>query len=56
MLNQEMWYNVYRAYWTRLLIGIPLYIFINRIAKDKFIKKNQNDSHDANFRDVTAHM
>ena len=55
-LNQEMWYNVYRAMWTRLLIAIPLWFFVTRIAKDRYMKKNNVDSHDTSFRDVTATM
>ena len=51
-----MWYNVYRALWNRVLIAIPLWFFVTRIAKDRYMKKNNNDSHDANMRDVTAHM
>jgi TRAP-type mannitol/chloroaromatic compound transport system permease large subunit len=56
MLNNEMWYNVYRAMWQRILIAIPLWFFITRIAKDRYMKKNNVDSHDTSFRDVTAHM
>ena len=56
MLNNEMWYGVYKAIWHRLLVAIPLWFFLTRIAKDKYMKKNNNDSHDASFRDVTAHM
>ena len=56
LLNQEMWYAVYRALWTRLLIVIPLWFFINRVAKAKYMKKQNNDSHDACYRATTAHM
>ena len=56
LLNQEMWYGVYRALWIRVLIAIPLWIYLTRIAKEKYMKKNNVDSHDASFRDVTAHM
>lgn len=51
-----MWYGVYRALWTRVLWAFPLWIFFTRIAKDRYMKKSMNDSHDANYRDVTAHM
>lgn len=56
LLNQEMWYQVYRSLWTRLLIVIPLWFFINRVAKGTFMKKQNNDSHDACYRMTTAHM
>jgi hypothetical protein len=56
LLNQEMWYNVNNAMYKRLLIAIPLWFFVTRFAKDRYMKKNNTDSHDANFRDVTAHM
>lgn len=55
-LNQEMWYMVYRAVWTRFLWGIPLWFFIKKFRRDKMLKKYNYDSHDANYRDVTAHM
>ena len=42
--------------WNRVLIAIPLWFFVTRIAKEKYMKKNNNDSHDASMRDVTAHM
>ena len=56
LLNQEMWYKVYRAIWTRLLIAIPLWFFLTRVAKDRYMKKNMVDSHDTNYRNVTATM
>ena len=56
LLNQEMWYMVFNALWKRMLIAIPLWLFVTRIAKDRFMKKNNVDSHDACFRDTTAHM
>jgi hypothetical protein len=55
-LNQEMWYQVYRSLWTRILWGVPLFLFVTRVAKDRFMKKYNRDSHDPSFRDVTAHM
>jgi hypothetical protein len=39
LLNQEMWYGVYKALWTRILIAIPLWLFVTRIAKDRYMKK-----------------
>lgn len=56
LLNQEMWYGAYRAMWSRILVAIPLWFLITRIFKDKWMKKNNTDSHDASYRDVTAHM
>lgn len=53
-----MWYNVSNAMWKRILVGVGLWFFITRIARDKFInkKKNNVDSHDAHWRDTAAHM
>lgn len=56
LLNQEMWYQQYSAIWKRVMIAIPLWFFLTRIAKERYMKKNNFDSHDANMRDVTAHM
>ena len=56
LLNNEMWYMVYSALWKRMLLAIPLWFFVTRIAKDRYMKKNNVDSHDACFRDTTAHM
>jgi|DEB0MinimDraft_12_1074336.scaffolds.fasta_scaffold23573_5 hypothetical protein len=56
MLNNEMWYGVYRALWQRVLIAIPLWFFITRVAKHRYVKNFNVDSHDASFRDTTAHM
>ncbi len=56
LLNQEMWYNVYRSLWTRVLWSIPLFLIVTRVGKKKFIKKTNYDSHETNYRDVTAHM
>jgi hypothetical protein len=57
MLNQEMWYTVYRSLWNRWLLAVPLF-FLLRFdkVKEKFQKKNNYDSHDTSFRDITAHM
>ena len=56
-LNQEMWYNVYIALWKRLFAGVGLYFFFTKIAKERYMKKATNtDTHDANWRETTAHM
>ena len=38
LLNNEMWYQVYRAHWTRVLWGIPLWFLVTRIFKHRFMK------------------
>ena len=56
LLNQECWYNISNAMWKRILAGIGLWFFVNRIAKDRYMKKNNVYSHDAHWRDTAAHM
>ena len=55
MLNQEMWYNVYMALWERTFALIAFFFFVTRIRKG-YMKKYNNDSHDAHWRDTAAHM
>jgi hypothetical protein len=56
LLNQEMWYHVSQAIWKRIFWAIGLWFFVTRFAKAKYMKKNNNDSHDAHWRDTAAHM
>lgn len=58
LLNQECWYNISNAMWKRILVSVGLWMFVTRIARNKFInsKKNNVDSHDAHWRDTAAHM
>lgn len=55
-LNQEMWYQVSKAYWTRFFIAVPLFFIMTRWTNHIRKRTYNNDSHDANFREVTAHM
>ena len=56
LLNNEMWYGVSQALWRRILFISVFFIFVTRIKRDRFMKKYNNDSHDAHWRDTTAHM
>ena len=56
LLNQEMWYLKYMAMWKRVFIGIGLWFFVTRVQGSKYMKKYNNDSHDAHWRDTAAHM
>jgi hypothetical protein len=56
LLNQECWYNISNAMWKRILVGTVLWFFVTRFAKDRYMKKNNVDSHDAHWRDTAAHM
>ena len=55
-INTEMWYYVSDAMWKRIIAGIFLYFFITKVAKHKFMNNGAKDSHDASWRDVSAHM
>lgn len=56
MLNQEMWYQVSNAMWKRILIMFGLWIFVTRVAKNKYMNQGNFDTHDASFRETPAHM
>ena len=56
LLNQEMWYQVSQAIWKRIFVTIGLWFFVTRFANKRYMKKNNNDSHDAHWRDTAAHM
>ena len=43
-LNNEMWFMVYNALWKRLFIAVGLWIFINRIAKDRYLNHGMTDT------------
>jgi hypothetical protein len=55
-LNGEIWYVIFKGIFHRILFSIPLFFFITRFAKKRYCKTYNNDSHDPNFREVTAHM
>ncbi len=50
-----MWYNVSEGIWKRVLVMIALWFFFTKIAKGRFMNQGMTDSHDASFRDTTAH-
>ena len=56
LLNQEMWYQVSNAMWKRILIMFGLWIFVTRVAKNKYVNQGNFDTHDASFRETPAHM
>ena len=53
-INNEALYMVSNAMWKRIIIGIGLYFFLNKIAKRKYLNNGAKDSHDVSFRDNTA--
>ena len=55
-INNEMWYYVSNAMWKRIIAGVFLWFFINKIAKHRFMNNGPKDSHDLGWRDVAAHM
>ena len=55
-LNNEMWYNVSQAIWKRILIAIVLWFAIAKFGKRRYLNQGMFDSHDASYRDTTAHM
>merc|ERR1712031_79048 len=54
-LNQEMWYQTYNALWKRFFAGIALWFFVTRVKGSTYMKRRENDSHDAHWRDTAAH-
>ena len=55
-INAEMWYYVSQAMWKRILFGIALWFFVNKIAKHRYMNNGPKDSHDGTLRDVSAMM
>ena len=44
MLNNEMWYMVSNAMWKRILAMIAIWIFVNRVAKNRFMRHGMSDT------------
>lgn len=55
-LNNEMWYMVSQVLWRRVVILTILWFLVNKIFKRRLLNQGQWDSHDASYRDTTAHM
>ena len=55
-LNNEMWYGVANAMWKRIIVMVFLWFGICKLGKHKFLNQGMKDSHDASYRDTTAHM
>ena len=55
-INQEMWYMVSEALWRRIILFIAAFFLTTRIFRKTFIKKYNNDSHDAHWRDTVSHL
>ena len=55
-LNAEMWYGVQQAIWKRILVGLFLWFAIVKFGKRRYLNQGMFDSHDASYRDTTAHM
>ena len=56
LLNNEMWYSIANVVWKRMFFLIFFFFFVTRFQKKRLMKKYNNDSHDAHWRDTTAHM
>jgi len=56
LINQETWYQVWKAHWIRVFIAVPLFFIVFRLSNLVKSKVYNQDSHDANFREVTAHL
>ena len=55
-INNEANYLISNSLYKRILIGIFLFMFINKIGKHRFLNNGSKDSHDTYWRDVTAHL
>ena len=55
LLNHEMLYMYGNALWKRMFVMVFLFFFTTRIRKS-LMKKYNNDSHDAHWRDTAGHM
>jgi len=55
-LNNEMWYNISEALWRRIIFLIGAWFLLNKVFKDRFMNRGQIDTHEAHFRENTAHM
>ena len=42
--------------YKRIFAAIFLYFLVNKIAKRKLLNEGAKDSHDPNWRDITAHL
>ena len=43
-LNNEMWYMVQNSLWKRVIVGIVLWIFVTRVAKDRYMNHGMFDT------------
>ena len=55
-LNNEMWYVVSQAMWKRIILAMFLWFGIAKFGKRRYLNQGMFDSHDASYRDTTAHM
>ena len=53
-INQEMWYQISEAMWRRILLLTVSFFFFTRINPKRYMKKYNNDSHDAHMRDTAT--
>ena len=53
-INNEALYLIQNSMWKRVMIGVFLWFFVNKLAKSKYVRHGAKDTHDASFRDVTA--
>ena len=53
-INNEAIYMTSNALYKRILLGVFLWFFINKVAKGKYLNNGAKDSHEISFRDNTA--
>ena len=55
-INNEALYMISNSMYKRIIFGVLLWFFINKMAKKRLLNNGAKDSHDVSFRDTTAHM
>ena len=53
-INNEALYMISDSLYKRIIAGIFLWFFINKIAKRSLLNNGAKDSHEVSFRDNTA--
>ena len=53
-INNEALYMIQNSLYKRILFGIFIWFFINKMAKRKYLNNGAKDSHEVSFRDNTA--
>ena len=53
-INNEALYMLSSAMYKRIIFGVFLWFFINKINKKKWLNNGSKDSHEVSWRDNTA--